>query len=89
MMTQTLSTFTNQSKAAAQTGSKGVFARLAGAVAWLVELPRRQAVLAELSELSDHELADIGLVRSDLGRVFDADFASQRARHHAARASMV
>lgn len=52
-----------------------LFAR---AVRWLVELPRRHAVMAELSALSDHELADIGLSRSDLTNVFDEKFATAR-----------
>ena len=43
-------------------------------------MPRRRAVLDELSMLSDHELADIGLSRVDLGRVFDPSFAAERAR---------
>jgi uncharacterized protein YjiS (DUF1127 family) len=53
--------------------------RLAGAVQWLTEMPRRRALLNELSALSDHELADIGLSRADLPRVFDPTFARQRA----------
>jgi len=35
-------------------------------------------VLDELSGLSDHELADIGLARNDLSRVFDPAFAHAR-----------
>ena len=87
MMSQTLSTYTNQT-GSMQTAGKSVIARLAGVVAWIIEFPRRQSVMAELAELSDHELADIGLVRSDLGRVFDADFAAQRARASANRTSI-
>lgn len=45
---------------------------------WLGELPRRRAVLNELSAMSDHELADIGLSRGDLPRVFDPAFAKAR-----------
>jgi uncharacterized protein YjiS (DUF1127 family) len=52
--------------------------RVAGAVQWLVELPRRNAVVEELSVLSDRELADIGLSRADVGRVFDAKFNAER-----------
>ena len=44
----------------------------------LVELPRRVAVRNELSLLSDRELADIGLSRSDLSHVFDEAFAAAR-----------
>lgn len=53
-------------------------ARLAAGVKWLAELPRRNAVVAELSALSDHELADIGLSRPELNRVFDTKFAIER-----------
>ena len=56
----------------------GLFARIGMAVRWVAELPRRRAVLDELGSLSDHELADIGLTRSDLPRVFEPDFAMQR-----------
>ena len=41
---------------------------------------RRRAVLDELSALSDRELADIGLNRNELSRVFDPQFAKQRER---------
>lgn len=58
----------------------GLMARLAAALKWVIDLPRRQAVLAELAQLSEHELADIGLSRSDLGRVFDRSFAAQRSQ---------
>ncbi len=57
---------------------------LARAVRWLVDLSRRRAVLAELNALSDHELADIGLNRTELSRVFDPAFAAQRSATRAA-----
>jgi uncharacterized protein YjiS (DUF1127 family) len=44
----------------------------------IVEMPRRRAVLAELSLLSDRELVDIGLNRNDLGRVFQPAFVASR-----------
>ncbi len=44
----------------------------------LIEMPRRRAVLDELAVLSDRELADIGLSRAELGRVFDPAFAKSR-----------
>ncbi len=49
----------------------GVFARLR---AWL----DRRSVAAELNALSDRELADIGLTRADLTRVFEPAFVRQR-----------
>lgn len=56
-------------------GLRALLGRLFRAVA---EWPRRRAVLAELSMLSDRELADIGLVRNDLRRVFDPGFSAAR-----------
>ena len=46
--------------------------------------PQRRALFEQLNAMSDRQLADIGLNRSDLSRVFDADFAE--AREAAARA---
>jgi uncharacterized protein YjiS (DUF1127 family) len=43
--------------------------RIAGFNAWR----QQQVALGELEMMSEHELADIGLSRSDLPRVFDAD----------------
>lgn len=57
--------------------SVSLAARLQSAVAWVAGLPRRRAVLDELGALSDHELADIGLVRGDLRRVFDPAFTGR------------
>ena len=48
--------------------------RVAGAVQATLEFPRRRAVLDELSRLTDRELADIGLNRADLKRVFQPQF---------------
>ena len=56
----------------------GLFARLRAALRWLAEMPKRRAVLDELSMLSDYELADIGLSRAELRRVFDSTFAADR-----------
>jgi uncharacterized protein YjiS (DUF1127 family) len=50
----------------------------AGAVQSLLQAMRRRAVLEELGRLSDRELADIGLTRADLPRVFDPAFACSR-----------
>jgi uncharacterized protein YjiS (DUF1127 family) len=67
----------------------GLFARIAGFLHMLADLPRRQAVLFELSALSDHELSDIGLVRTDLSRVFDPAFYNSRNGERRAAASAV
>ncbi len=39
----------------------------------------RQATLSELGQLTDRELADIGLHRAELGRVFEPNFATSRS----------
>jgi uncharacterized protein YjiS (DUF1127 family) len=38
----------------------------------------RRRVMRELQEMSDHELADLGLSRYDIPRVFDPAFALER-----------
>jgi len=53
----------------------GALAWIAGALRWLVEMLQRRAVIAELDSLSDRELADIGLRRADLPRLFSGHFA--------------
>jgi uncharacterized protein YjiS (DUF1127 family) len=53
-------------------------ARITAMLRWLAEMPRRRAVIEELSALSDHELADIGLTRGEVVRVFDSGFAAER-----------
>ena len=45
---------------------------------FLRDYPRRRAVFEQLQAMSDRELADIGLERADLARVFDEDFVSRR-----------
>ena len=49
-------------------GLEAVFVK---AVRFLASIPHRQAVKNELSRLSDRELADIGLSRSEISQVFD------------------
>jgi uncharacterized protein YjiS (DUF1127 family) len=54
----------------------GAFARWArGLVARLSAYRERRATLNELAQLSDRDLADIGLSRGNLPRVFDPEFA--------------
>jgi len=54
-----------------KTGLAGwLAARVAAFQAWR----RDQEAAAELAAMSNHELADIGLSRSDLSRVFDPAF---------------
>jgi uncharacterized protein YjiS (DUF1127 family) len=62
---------------AAGGAAKSWFGRFVTALA---EWRQRQAVLQEMQTMSDRELSDIGLARSDLVRVFDAKFAADRAR---------
>jgi uncharacterized protein YjiS (DUF1127 family) len=80
LMPSSLSHYADEPRLADAAASNGVFAAVLHAVRWLADMPRRRAVLAELNELSEHELADIGLNRSELNRVFDPHFAAQRAR---------
>lgn len=64
--------------AVARQRKDGLTQKLAGMFQWLADLPRRRAVLEELEALSDRELADIGLSRSDLSRIFDPNFVAER-----------
>lgn len=48
----------------------GLVQMVADAVRWVVTWPRRQAVMDELSRLTDRELSDIGLSRAELRSVF-------------------
>ena len=65
--------------------NRGLFARMATALRTVAELPHRWAVINELNLLSDRELADVGLQRSDLGRVFDSRFVAERELVNLAR----
>ena len=73
---------------ASETGRASLVARIGAAFsglrARLAARRARGAAVAELSRLSDHELSDIGLVRSDLLRVTDPGFV---ASHNAERAA--
>ena len=52
--------------------------RVADLLAHVMATPRRQRVMNELSMMSDRDLADIGLARSDMRRVFDRAFIAER-----------
>ena len=59
-----------------QPARDSAFSRLVRNVAARISAYReRRAVLNELAQLSDRDLADIGLSRADLHRVFDPEFA--------------
>ena len=53
---------------------------LAAVLARVAACGRRREVMAEMAMMSDRELADIGLARSDLPRVFDPAFAADHMR---------
>ena len=61
-----------------QNQGPGPVGRFGAMVQWLMDMPRRRAVINELDALSDHELADIGLARGDVRRVFDRSFKVER-----------
>ena len=51
--------------------------RLARAIrAWLAEQRKRQAMIDELATMTDHELADIGLNRSEVPTLFDSRYTT-------------
>ena len=58
----------------------GLTRRLGDALANVVAWFRRGSEMSELSRLDDRELADIGLSRNNLNRVFDQNFAREHAR---------
>jgi len=65
---------------------EGWVARAAGtAKTWLTHMAERRRVMNELSALPDRDLADLGLTRYDIQRVFDKDFAAEHAARGAGR----
>ncbi len=77
--------FPNDTLDAAEPSRRGLFARLGEAMRWLADFPHRRMVLDELSMLTEHELADIGLTRAELPRVFDPEFAARRVADRGSR----
>lgn len=63
---------------------RGLGRAIADGLAFVVAKVRawasRQVTLTEMGGMSDRELADIGLNRGDLPRVFDEDFVADHAR---------
>ncbi len=59
--------------------------RVLAAIRWVAHWPSRQQTFEALDSLSDRELADIGLTRGEIGRVFDADFVAANDRGPKAR----
>lgn len=45
-------------------------------------IKERRRVFRELEAMSDHNLADIGISRHDIPRVFDPKFAEERGNSH-------
>ena len=67
----------------ARAASRGLLREIGDGLAFVAQSIRnwsaRQATLSEMGMMSDRELADIGLSRGDVPRVFDADFAADHA----------
>jgi len=70
--------------AAAQPAPRGLLRQIGEGLALFSRSIRnwaaRQATLSEMGMMSDRELADIGLCRGDVPRVFDSEFAADHAR---------
>ena len=73
-----LSQYAAEPRYATSGANKGFFALLRSAVRWVAELPQRDAAIAELGALTDRELADIGLSRVDVPRIFEPGFKPSR-----------
>jgi uncharacterized protein YjiS (DUF1127 family) len=69
-----MNAFINTSSARTAQGASARVNRISAPVArvgrWLRDMSRRNAVINELDRLSDRELADIGLNRSEIRSVF-------------------
>jgi uncharacterized protein YjiS (DUF1127 family) len=69
---------------AAQAAPHGLLRQIGDGLASLARSIRdwadRQATLSEMGMMSDRELSDIGLTRTDVPRVFDPSFVSDHTR---------
>ena len=59
--------------------------KIARLLAWLNDMPRRSHQQADLAQLTERDLSDIGLTSGDLGRLHDPAFAADRAMGRLAR----
>lgn len=57
-----------------------VASKVKAAAAPLLRWRERQRIIAELSVLTDTELADLGITRSDIGSVAAGQYVDERAR---------
>ena len=78
LMPTTLSHYADEPRFGTETAGRGLVARIKAAINWVAELPARHAVLMELNDMSDRELADIGLQRAELTKVFDPAFKPRK-----------
>ena len=68
---------------------RGVLGRLAGLVRMVATWSEHWRVTDALSAMSDRELADIGLSRSEIGRVFDPKFIPESVRARVRREAAI
>ena len=78
MMPVSLSRYADEPRFNDEPASNGIWSRVKKAVRFVADLPLRHATMLELSDMSDRELADIGLQRNELDRVFDEEFVAAR-----------
>jgi uncharacterized protein YjiS (DUF1127 family) len=78
MMPISLSRYADEPRFAEQPVRKGVLDYVMQAVCYVRDLPLRHATMLEMADMSDRELADIGIQRNEVERVFDAEFVAAR-----------
>ncbi len=78
MMPISLSHYADEPRFDEQTDRKGLLNYVMQAVRYVRDLPLRHATMIELSDMTDRELADIGIQRNEVERVFDAEFVAAR-----------